>query len=327
MRYWVIALCVLVFGWGQMAAQDQARGEQLLLCRNGTGGDIVLWDVETQSFQLLPDLQGYSFYGQSIWSIDGRYLLSDPDAPDQPVQIYDVDERHFLPETFGYEAAWSPDGTTIAFFTLDDDAINMRSLHLYNWASGADEIVYTAQDNDEASSLRLQALSWSPNSQGLFFFEAHDSSAAFIVRSMILNLRDYKVYDVYEGPVDYPPLWSVDGDTFILNFERVSTSSSESTSQNSEVRGSYQVEVQTGEGMPITAPPPGWETGKPVSIPIEVENLGGVSLVTTSPSGLYQLWYLFPYGQVLTDAEGHVISDLESDQMILEFMSWRPPSP
>jgi Tol biopolymer transport system component len=372
MRYWVIALCALVFGWGQVAAQEPERNEQVLLRE---GKSVALWDIDTQTLEYLPDLNNYYFhptrspngrYLDRIWSPDGRYLLIQPQVASPAIQIYDLQERRFLSQSFGYEATWSPDGKIIAYLTLDSRDPVVRSLHLYCWLEGYEKIIYRATNHEVAYSLKLGSLEWSPNSQSLFFSEVYHSGFTSVEHAMLLNLGSGSAREVdVRLSADYRPLWSPNGNYFILQLEQ--TPGYENPPQNdTEVGDLYVVDVETGQLIRITFTPFAYESdiawssdGKTISynttetrslrldealnlpqdftdppIPYlsRVEMEGG-NLVSISPTGQYEFWNGMMYRVYITDDEGDIIATLGGPETITDyrdnydFLGWRPPSP
>lgn len=108
-------------------ANEDVRSGQLVfsasLGRNDEPWTLVLLDLQSETQQLLVDYDNGNYAVSPSWSPDGRYLLYSFNIHCDGVFIYDVEagrnERIDSPGEYGggCQAAWSPDGRSVAYMS------------------------------------------------------------------------------------------------------------------------------------------------------------------------------------------------------------------
>jgi Tol biopolymer transport system component len=187
------------------------------------------------------------------WSPDGRLVYtSDGDLAHVHFRIINADgtgEARLSTSQAGFQPAWSPDGTRIAFVTLDG-----KDLLLIN-PDGTGEMSLTQglSEND--------APAWSPDGSRIAFGTAQPGAADMEIA--VMN-RDGSGQAILTHPpgFDFQPVWSPDGTKIV--FTR-SESSGDSEIHVMNADGSNQVDVSNrpetletgpdwnGQGAAVTA--------------------------------------------------------------------------
>lgn len=245
-----------------------ANGRQLAMSLYGDTG-LIIYDLSSGASSVIAD--GESVFRVQDWSPDGRNLLvslhrKTPNSTWGEIVLANINvETSAITELFTDSearpqfAAWSPDGTRIAF-----------TYHYQLWlmnADGSDQQMLT----EDARDLDW-LLDWSPRG-GYIAYEAGSTSDQDIWimepdGSNRRNLTNSK------GVTEYAPTWSPNGQQ--LAFTRFSFT------DGYPVEQIYVMDVATGESRQLTTT--GLRNAAPVWVPALAEEGGSVRGYTCFPS-------------------------------------------
>ena len=160
---------------------------------------LYLMEADGSNITLLKD--GYNSGSRPTWSPNGRKIAF---GGVNSIFILDVDtkqeERLFIPIDQCEDAAWSPDGSRIAFTArVAEDWLN-HEIYLVN-ANG------NALRRLTKSAARDSAPAWSPDGQRIAFFSDRDNKAGIYV----MDTDGGNIQRITEGGENFPS-WSPSGD-------------------------------------------------------------------------------------------------------------------
>ncbi len=179
---------------------------------SGSRWFLSLVDADgTGAHQLFPSADGYQPFddGPTAWSPDGQWILFSSTRPFNAAWNLwlvhpDGTELHRLTTDWGYDPAWSPDGTKIAFEGLDPAVGNV--VEVMN-ADGSGPQRLTSATQPET------APAWSPDGTQIAFgrytsdWRVSSAHAIFVANADGSNERQL----TFGGTYDDHAIWSPDG--------------------------------------------------------------------------------------------------------------------
>jgi Tol biopolymer transport system component len=215
----------------------------------------VLWNVVTDTLTELPDLEVLQ-YRRPIWSPDGNYLLIYPYGEDNCCTgVYDVVRQTWDEHQFENYAVWSPSGEFILHTIEHESEIE---LVLYNWATGDSEVIYSIEV--DVFGAGISDLSWSPDSQSIFFIEYSGGMGGTFNAGNVLYLPTRAVFSLNDGNdtwyARYDPNWSPNG-RYLLFWMQTTAPIVRASSivHDAEVGDVYLMDTYTGERHRVTNTP------------------------------------------------------------------------
>jgi len=155
----------------------------------------------------------YTDYGSVLaigWSPDGnQILLASQEGGDWPEGIWKLDADGKSSAEFlatGYDAAWSPDGKSIAVFTHAEGGAHQDvKISLINLETKEEEIIFRKR----LPSAGGDDLAWSPRGDELMFVYGPDGVGQLDL--YVLNVATAEARKITEEGDNYSPSWSPDG--------------------------------------------------------------------------------------------------------------------
>jgi Tol biopolymer transport system component len=177
---------------------------------NHHNDQLFVLNTKTLKKTMLQKNEGGKLIGLD-WSPDGKHVLfaSTSGRVDEKGKTFTMstngDDRQPLPMQETIDAAWSPDGKTIAYFSFGKEiGTNLReiNLHLMDINNNEDEIVLTLKSDNSLG------LSCSPDGKKLVFALGSLKSSNLFV----LNLATREVVQLTNDGLSDSPVWSPKGD-------------------------------------------------------------------------------------------------------------------
>lgn len=304
---------VLTFGIsGVASAATTFPGANGLIAytKNGPGQENV-WQVNAAGAQQRPLTYGGG--NNPVWSPDGNSLLfTNPLTHRLQIMRSDGLGLRNLSKQQGYakerSAAWSSDGTHIAFIREQTVGTSKRQTILVSNRQGTQEIVAA-----QSQSLRYQSLSWSPDGTQIVYEQASAAAASL----QIINLQTHSTHQLVELSDVTPSAhvsWSPNGKKILFNDSAnevytiwtdgshrsvISDGDSYDASWSPDGTKAVFLEAYSGEGVSIRE-----QDGTVIQLPIAQGAYEQLAAPIWSPDGTKLLF-------TMTDTSGNApVSDL-----------------
>lgn len=150
------------------------------------------------------------------WSPDGsNLLLISQKGGEWPEGIWTLDTEGKSPAKFlveGYDAAWSPNGKSIAVFSLfQEEGYWIVELSLFSIETDAREILY----QDKATDVTIGSIGWSPDGKSIIFSYGKknyiEPPAFDNIDIYILDIVTKDLKKITEQGQNYSPSWDASG--------------------------------------------------------------------------------------------------------------------
>jgi TolB protein len=149
------------------------------------------------------------------WVPDGsQILLSSENGGDWPEGIWTIEANgNTSPEflTYGYDAAWSPDGKSLALISLSRENSHWNvELSVFDIKTQAKDIIYRG---NEFSSVVIGNLNWSPNGKEIIFH--YGQPGVGNIDLYVVKVENGKVTKIADEGENHSPSWSPDGNFIV----------------------------------------------------------------------------------------------------------------